>query len=163
MWHWLEIKKHCFSILMEVLSKFVHFKHRFICTVFYNFFLKKKNNMHNYEMFIWMLFLLIQWGLIWRKTNTWHCVVALVLSLFFDANMNYVHCINAYNEDLDDDDFWSMFCKPLLYRIIFSVMLHVAALCVFSWKRLLIKSNSWVIFAVLLTFSPLSELNACLV
>lgn len=97
--------------------------------------------MHNYEMFIWMLFLLIQWGLIWRKTNTWQCVVALVLSLFFDANMNYVHCINAYNEDLDDDDFWSMFCKPLLYRIIFSVMLHVAALCVFSWKRLLIKKQ----------------------
>lgn len=33
-----------------------------------------------------------------------------------------------------------MFCKPLLYRIIFNVMLHVAALCVFLGKGFSLKA-----------------------
>lgn len=54
-------------------------------------------------------------------------------SLLPDANRNCVHCINAHHEE-----FRSMFCKLLLYRIKFSVMLHAAAPCVcFPWKKLL--------------------------
>lgn len=149
MWHWLEIKKHPpFNVLIGMLDEFVLFKHFFplYCTL-----LLFKKNMHNdiNVMFIWMSFLIVQHGFD-LKAN-WQIIMCQSFGfVFFDANMNYVHCINAYNEDLDDDDivmyrnFWSMFCKPLLYRLI--IQCHVTCCCCcflcLSCKRLLIKSNS---------------------
>lgn len=71
--------------------------------------------------------------------------------LFFfliDANMNYVHCINAYNEDLDDDDVGLL--KHVLQTFIVqnNIRCHVTCCCFcvcvffFLGKGFLIKSNS---------------------
>lgn len=50
-------------------------------------------------------------------------------SFFVDANMNCVHCINAYNEDLDDDDVGLL--KHVLQTFIVqnNIQCHVTCCC----------------------------------
>lgn len=69
----------------------------------------------------------------------------------FNAYITYVHCIDGNDEEAEDNDdivmylnFWSMFCKPLLYRL--CIQCHVTCYCCcflcVSCTRLLIKSSS---------------------
>lgn len=103
-------------------------------------------------------------GLIKRQPD--FNVSRLQLSLLH-ANMNYVHWIGGNEEELEDNDvvmylnFWSMFCKPLLYRL--SIQCHVTCYCCcflcVSCTRLLIKSSLKAFWLIALFF--FSWLNIC--
>lgn len=95
------------------------------------------------------------------KENQDDTVLWLSSCPFPDANMNCVHCINAYNEDLVDDDVELL--KHVLQTLIVqnNIQCHVTCCCsvCFSWKKLFIKSNLWVIL-LCCSFPTLSERNA---
>lgn len=94
-------------------------------------------------------FLIVQYG--FDQNANWPILMCQNCScVCFNANMNYVHCIDDNNENVGDDDdivmylnFWSMFCKPLLYRLY--IQCHDTCYCCcflcVSCTRLLIKSS----------------------
>lgn len=113
-------------------------------------------------------------GLIRRQTD-WFLMCQDCSFVRFNAYITYVHCIDGNDEEAEDNDdivmylnFWSMFCKPLLYRL--CIQCHVTCYCCcflcVSCTRLLIKSSSkssslcfFVCSSSLLFHIPLTSLN----
>lgn len=91
------------------------------------------HNNVNVMRFIWMPFFIVQYGFDQKANSDLMCQDCS--SVWYD--MNYVHCIHCDEEEEDNNDivmylnFFSMFCKPLLYRLCIQCHVTVVAFCVF--------------------------------
>ena len=119
-----------------------------VCTVLLILFW----NMHNdvdVLLFIWMLlfcFFVFLNNPVWVLSELlffFFCVKTAVLSCFM---LIWIMCIDGNDMEAEDNDdivmylnFWSMFCKLLLYRL--CIQCHVIVVFCVSCTRLLIKST----------------------